>query len=232
MKPNLLEVVYEDNHIIVVFKPANILSQADDSNDLDMMMIIKDYLKDKYQKPGNVFLGLVHRLDRRVSGLMVYAKTSKAASRLSDVIRKRDIDKEYLAIVTGKTPLKGSLTDYLVKTKVNKDYKALIVDKNTNGSKEAVLEYEVLKYVRINGEDASILRIILNTGRYNQIRAQLTNFGHPIINDYKYNYRGENILDELALVSYKLSFPHPTKDEIMEFESLPKSELWKDLKED
>ena len=136
-----LNVLYEDNHIIVVVKPINVLSQADNTKDPDMLTIIKDYLKEKYNKPGNVYLGLVHRLDRVVGGIMVFAKTSKAASRLSDSIRKNEVNKKYLAILHGKINDNGTLVDYLEK----KDDFSTIVSNEKNG-KYAELDYKLLEY--------------------------------------------------------------------------------------
>ena len=141
-----LKILYEDNHIIVVVKPAGIPVQQDKTSDLDMLTIIKAYLKEKYNKPGNVYLGLVHRLDRMVGGVMVFAKTSKAASRISEYIRQKNVKKRYLAIVNGKMDVTGDvveLKDYLVKNeRLNM---SRVVDKSVKGSKESILEYKVIK---------------------------------------------------------------------------------------
>ena len=140
-----LKVIYEYNHIIVVEKPVNIPSQGDKTGDIDMLTLIKDYIKEKYNKPGNVYLGLVHRLDRPVGGVMVFAKTSKAASRLSEEIRLKEFKKTYLVIVNGKMESKsGTLEDYLLKNERNNMSK--VVKEGTKNSKLAVLDYEVLKY--------------------------------------------------------------------------------------
>jgi len=214
-----LNVLYEDNHIIVVEKPEGILSQGDSTNDLSMLEIIKDYLKEKYQKPGNVFLGLVHRLDRRVSGVMVFAKTSKAASRLSDSIRNHLFEKKYMAIVLGTITGNGRLVNKLEK----KDGYAV----ESIEGKESILEYNVINNFEMDSEKFSVLDINLITGRYNQIRKQLSLINHPIVNDFKYGYNGLNYNDQFGLRCYKISFPHPISKEIMTFESNFEN-LWKE----
>ena len=211
-----LNVIYEDNHIIVVEKQPNIPSQADKTEDIDMLTIIKEYLKEKYNKPGNVYLGLVHRLDRPVGGVMVFAKTSKAASRLSEQVRNKTFKKEYLAIVDGKLDVKsGTLEDYLVKNEKNNLSK--VTNKETKNAKYAKLDYEVLKY---NKEiNLSVLRILLHTGRHHQIRVQLANMGHSICGDQKYGTRGRG--KQISLWAYKLTIEHPTTKESMTFIDVP-----------
>ena len=200
-----LDILYEDNHIIVVFKPAGILSQADKSGDVDMLTIIKSYLKEKYNKPGNVYLGLVHRLDRPVSGIMVFAKTSKAASRLSEEIRNNKMHKKYLAIIHGYLDVKeGTLVNRIEKL----DNKKVLID--TPKGKEAVLNYKVIK----EKNNLSLVDINLVTGRYHQIRLQFASINHPLYGDYLYNKKDTN---KLALVCYSLSFIHPTIKENMNF---------------
>lgn len=213
-----LKVLYEDNHIIVVEKTPNIPSQADKTIDLDMLTIIKNYLKEKYGKPGNVYLGLVHRLDRPVGGVMVFAKTSKAAARLSEQVRNKTFKKEYLAIVDGKIEEKnGTLENYLLKNEKNNMSK--VVPENTKNSKYAKLDYEVLKY---NNEiNLSLLKIYLHTGRHHQIRVQLSYFGHSICGDQKYGTRGRG--KQISLWAYKLSIEHPVTKEAMTFVDLPKN---------
>ena len=179
---NKLNILYEDNHIIVVVKPPNIPSQGDKTGDVDMLTIIKEYIKEKYNKPGNVYLGLVHRLDRPVGGVMVFAKTSKAAARLSEQVRNKVFKKEYLAIVDGKPKKMDTLENYLLKNE--KTNMSKVVKDGTKNSKYAKLDYEVLKY---NEEiNLSLLKILLHTGRHHQIRVQLANFGHSICGDQKY----------------------------------------------
>lgn len=206
------KVLYEDNHIIVVIKDENILSQGDITNDENMVDNLKEYLKVKYNKPGNVFVGLVHRLDRRVSGVMVFSKTSKAASRLSESIRSNQFKKKYIAVVDGC--LSGS--DKLVNKLSKKDGVATIDNKD---GKECILYYNVIKNVNNNNHMISVLDIDLITGRYNQIRKQLSIINHPIVGDYKYGYKGINYNDSFGLCCYQISFPHPITKDIMTFEA-------------
>ncbi len=211
-----LNVIYEDNHIIVVEKPVNIPSQGDKTGDIDMLTIIKKYIKEKYNKPGDVYLGLVHRLDRPVGGIMVFAKTSKAAGRLSEQVRVKDFKKKYLVIVDGKMEAeKGFLEDYLLKNeKLNM---SKVVKEGTKNAKLAKLDYEVVKY---NEEtNLSLLKINLHTGRHHQIRVQLSNRGHSIYGDQKYGTRGRG--KQICLWAYELSILHPITKEIMTFKALP-----------
>jgi 23S rRNA pseudouridine1911/1915/1917 synthase len=187
-----------------------------------MLNIIKNYIKEKYNKPGNVYLGLVHRLDRPVSGVMVFAKTSKAASRLSKEIKENKMHKTYLAIVHGK--LKENKKRLV--NKISKDYKtnSSYID-NKNG-KEAILEYEVLKYD--SKSDLSVLKINLITGRHHQIRLQLSNIKHPIYGDQRYGMQDKK---QIALYAYKLEFIHPVLKEKMTFSYLPDLNIIEDVKE-
>lgn len=222
-----LKVLYEDNHIIVVEKFVNIPSQADKTNDLDMLTIVKDYLKEKYNKPGNVYVGLIHRLDRPVGGVMVFAKTSKAASRLSEQVRSKIFKKKYLAIVDGKMEQESAiLEDYLLKNEKNNLSK--VVNANTKNAKLAKLEYKVVKY---NPEiNLSVLEINLFTGRHHQIRAQLASRNHSITGDQKYGVRGRG--KQIALWAYSLTLNHPITNEELTFTSLPeKIGSWKILEE-
>lgn len=213
-----LKVIYEDNHIIVVEKKPNIPSQADKTEDIDMLSIVKNYIKEKYQKPGNVYLGLVHRLDRPVGGIMIFAKTSKAASRLSNEVREKVFKKKYLAVVDGKLDKKeGVLEDYLYKDERNNISK--VVKKEKKNAKYAKLEYKVLKYNKI--KDLSLLEINLHTGRHHQIRVQLSNMGHSIFGDQKYGTRGRG--KQIALWAYELAIIHPTTKEKMTFTDMPEA---------
>ncbi len=213
-----LKVIYEDNHIIVVEKKPNIPSQADKTEDIDMLSIVKNYIKEKYQKPGNVYLGLVHRLDRPVGGIMIFAKTSKAASRLSNAVREKVFKKKYLAVVDGKLDKKeGVLEDYLYKDERNNISK--VVKKEKKNAKYAKLEYKVLKYNKI--KDLSLLEINLHTGRHHQIRVQLSNMGHSIFGDQKYGTRGRG--KQIALWAYELAIIHPTTKEKMTFTDMPEA---------
>lgn len=213
---NKLNILYEDNHIIVVVKPPNIPSQGDKTEDEDMLTIIKGYIKEKYNKPGNVYLGLVHRLDRPVGGVMVFAKTSKAAARLSEQVRNKVFKKEYLVIVDGKPKeIKGTLENYLLKNEKTNTSK--VVKEETKNSKYAKLDYETLKY---NEEiNLSLLKILLHTGRHHQIRVQLADFGHSICGDQKYGTRGRG--KQISLWAYKLTIEHPITKEKMTFKGLP-----------
>ena len=221
-----LRVLYEDNHIIVVEKMPNIPSQSDKTEDIDMLTIVKQYIKEKYNKPGNVYLGLVHRLDRPVGGVMVFARTSKAASRLSEQVRNKTFKKQYLAVVDGKIEGKnGTLEDYLYKDERNNISK--VVNKEKKNSKYAKLDYEVITYNEV--KNLSLLKINLYTGRHHQIRVQLSNFGHSIFGDQKYGTRGKN--KQIALWAYKLTIEHPVTKKVMTFVDLPESNgTWSILK--
>ena len=219
---NNLNILYEDNHLIVVVKPYNVLSQSDNTKDIDMLTIIKNYIKEKYNKPGNVYLGLVHRLDRPTGGIMVFAKTSKAASRLSKQIKDNKFTKKYLAVVHGILEKKENiLVNYLKKDENNN---SLIT--NEKEGKYAKLHYKVLK----ENKDYSVLDILLETGRHHQIRVQLKNIGHPLYGDQRY---GINDKKQLGLFAYHLEFYHPVTKEKLIFEYMPKEEIfkWKNIKE-
>ena len=217
-----MKVLYEDNHIIVIEKMPNVPSQADKTGDEDMLTIIKSYLKEKYNKPGNVYLGLVHRLDRPVGGVMVFAKTSKAASRLSEEIRNKTFKKTYLAIVNGKMESEsGEYVDYLWKDeKQNTSY---VVKEGKKNSKLAKLNYEVIAYNE--KENVSLVKINLQTGRHHQIRVQFSSRMHALYGDSKYHGRGAG--SGICLWAYKIKFVHPVKKEEMEFEDFPPKEgMW------
>ena len=219
---NKLEILYEDNHIIVVVKPVNILSQADSTNDIDMLTLVKDYIKKKYNKPGNVYLGLVHRLDRPVGGVMVFAKTSKAASRLSDQVRTHILKKTYIAVVTGLFEKKeGILKNYIVKQNDNSS----VISVNKEG-KYSELTYEVLE--ENIKEKLSLVKVNLKTGRHHQIRVQFANIGHYLYGDQRYGVQDKN---QIALYAYKLEFTHPVKKETMVFKKPPEENgIWKVFK--
>lgn len=202
----MINVLYEDNHILVVEKPVNIPVQEDSSKDEDLLTILKSYIKEKYSKPGNVYLGLVHRLDRPVGGVMLFAKTSKAASRLSDSFKKNEVRKEYYAVVLGVPPLEGKLIDNITKDeKRNMSF----VDKN---GKYAELDYKVIKTI----SEMSLLNVSLVTGRSHQIRVQFSSRGYPLYGDQKYNENKKK--DSIALYSKRLSFTHPVTKQDMSFE--------------
>lgn len=204
-----INIIYEDNHIIVVEKKPNILVQKDNTNDICLMDLIKNYLKIKYNKPGNVYLGLVHRLDRPVGGIIVFAKTSKAASRLSEELRMQKIKKTYYAVVEGTTPKCGIFKDYMIKDK-NKNISYI---SNNNNAKLAILEYETINYYK----NYSLVKINLITGRSHQIRLQFSHHGYPLVADQKYNKKAIANTD-IALFAKKLEFIHPTTKENLVFE--------------
>ena len=213
---NDISIIYEDNHLLVVEKPANVPVQADISHDPDLLSMLKKYLKDKYNKPGNVYLGMVHRLDRPVGGVMVFAKTSKAASRLSEQIRSRKMEKTYLAVAKGSFETDGgTYRNYLLKNPDGNRVK--VVPEGTPDSYEAILHYNVVG--EQNG--MTLLKINLITGRPHQIRVQLSYNGHPLVGDAKYGRAEQGFTDNLALWSHQLSFKHPVKDEIVNFTSTP-----------
>ena len=222
-----MEVIFEDNHIIVVKKQPNIPSQSDKTEDMDMLTIVKEYIKEKYKKPGNVYLGLVHRLDRPVGGVMIFAKTSKAASMLSEQVREKTFKKKYLAVVDGKFEEKnGTLEDYLYKDERNNISK--VVNKDKKNAKFAKLDYEVLTYNEV--KNLSLVKVNLHTGRHHQIRVQLAHAGHSIFGDQKYGTRGQG--KQIALWAYELTIQHPITKEEMTFRSLPETNgTWCILKE-
>ena len=203
----MINVIYEDNHLLVVEKPINIPVCEDKSKDNDLLNILKKYLKDKYDKKGNVFLGLVHRLDRPVGGIMVFAKTSKCASRLSEQIRTHKFIKTYYAVVMGKINNEGTLKNCLLKNQ-----KKNIVKVDERG-KKAILNYELIDYK----DDMSLVKINLETGRSHQIRVQFAHINHPLYGDQKYNYNSKPN-EQVALFSKKISFIHPTTKEELTFE--------------
>ena len=202
----MINVLYEDNHLIIVEKKVNVPVQADDSRDLDMLTMIKNYLKDKYDKPGNVYLGLVHRLDRPVGGVMVFAKTSKAASRLSEQVKNHQIIKKYYAIVLNDIETEATLKD-----KLFKDCKTNMVTVSPVG-KKAELSFKKLS----SKGKLSLIDINLKTGRSHQIRVQMAHHGNPLYGDQRYNKLAK-VGEQIALFAYFLSFYHPITKELMEF---------------
>lgn len=212
------EIIYEDNHLLVVVKPQGIPVQKAESSNDDFQSLLKDFLKRKYDKPGNVFLGIVHRLDQPVGGVMVFAKTSKAASRLSEEIRLNLWKKCYLAVVDGiPKEKKAVLEDYLVKNEATNEVS--VSRKGDPKAKFARLYYETLESK--NGR--SLLKITLETGRAHQIRVQLSSRGLPIVNDHKYNKNSRNIAD-IALWAYSVEIIHPvTKEKLVFTKEMPEN---------
>ena len=212
------DVLYEDNHVIVAVKPPNMLSQADHTGDTDILTLLKEYIREEYQKPGNVYLGLVQRLDRPVGGLMVFARTSKAASRLSEQMRKHEMGREYLCIVVGEREDTFTLTDYLWKDPIQN--KVAVCEADVKGSQLAVLHGRSLA----RREGTTLCALKLETGRKHQIRAQLSHAGTPLWGDNKYG--GGIPGQQIALWGYKLSFVHPITRKVMRFFSMPEGSAW------
>lgn len=210
-----ISILYEDNHLLVVEKPINIPVQEDRTGDKDLLTMLKEFIKKRDNKPGNVYLALVHRLDRPVGGVIVFAKTSKAASRMADLLRKRDLHRTYFAVVKGKLSRKqDELTHYLIKNR--RKNIVSVVPSTTKGAKKARLHFEVLDYK----DNLSLLKITLETGRSHQIRVQLSAIGHPLYGDQKYG-REVKIGEQIALWSYQLAFIHPVRKNDITVTSTP-----------
>ena len=204
-----INVIFEDNHLLVVEKPINIPVCEDSSKDLDFLSILKNYIKIKYNKPGNVYLGLVHRLDRPVGGIMVFAKTSKAAARLSNQVSNHTFKKTYIAVVEGEIKKEDTFVDYLYKdTKKNMSY---VVSRDKG--KEAILNYKLLNYK----DNFSLVEINLKTGRSHQIRVQFSSRGYPLVGDARYN-KNHDGKTNVALFAKKLEFVHPVTKKNLCFE--------------
>ena len=218
-----LAILYEDNHIIVVMKPQNLASCPDESGDDNLLDRLKEYVKEKYGKPGNVYIGLVHRLDRPTGGVMVFAKTSKAAGRLSEQMKTGDFEKKYLAVLNGAPHEESAtLTNYLKKNTVNN--MVYLCPQGTDGAKLASLDYWILQ----KEGDLSLAQIKLHTGRSHQIRVQMAGISHPVYGDMRYG--GDRAQKgKLALWAYSLSFTHPvTKERMLFLCEPPRSETpWK-----
>jgi len=209
------QILYEDNHLLVVNKAPGVLSQGDISGDPNLLDMAKVYIKKKYNKPGNVFLGLVHRLDRPTSGVIVFARTSKAASRLSRYFRKHRIDKTYLALIEGIPPEKGTYSDYIRRDKIA----GFVTDNPMDQSAE--LRFHRLKTLG----DISLIEIDLLTGRHHQIRIQFSHRGHPVLGDRRYGSRRDWPGEGIALHAWKLTILHPVTREKMLFTASP-PEMW------
>lgn len=206
------QIIYEDNHLIVVNKPAGILTQPTHLQEDSLEIQVKEWIKHKYQKPGNVFLGVVHRLDKPVNGIIIFAKTSKALSRLNESFRSKKCKKIYQALVDkNPEPLQGTLEHYLV----HGDFQARITTSEEKDAKLARLHYKIIK----QESKFSLLEIELETGRYHQIRVQLASIGCPIIGDKRYGSKMPFRPDQIALQHVKLQVEHPISKEIMTFES-------------
>ncbi|MBN1881251.1 MAG: RNA pseudouridine synthase [Deltaproteobacteria bacterium] len=214
MPTGTLEILYEDNHLLCVVKPPGMLSQGDRTGDVSLLDAAKAYIKKKYQKPGNVYLGLVHRLDRPVGGVVVFARTSKAARRLSAAFRGREVEKHYLAAVSGRPdPEAGELLDFLKKSGT----KTIVTTQDDPDGKEARLRYRTLETV----DEKSLVSIELLTGRRHQIRVQLAQIGSPVIGDVKYGGKRITPGGVVALYAHRLVIPHPVSGDPVELSSLP-----------
>lgn len=220
-KDNLL-VVYEDNHIIAVNKRPGDIVQGDKTGDKPLSEVVKSYIKVRYKKPGNVFLGVVHRLDRPTSGIVVFARTSKALTRLNESFKKQEVDKYYWAVVEGSPEKEsGKLSHWLLKNqKQNKSYP---VAQKTHGAKEAILEYNLHKLL----DNYALLEVKLFTGRHHQIRVQMADTGHPIKGDLKYGAKRSNKDGSIHLHARKLILTHPvTKEELELIAEPPNDPVW------
>lgn len=223
MQKEDLIVLYEDNHVIVVLKPQNVPSCEDETKDKDLLTVIKEHIKERENKQGNVYVGLVHRLDRPTGGVMVYAKSSKAAARLSEQMKTGDFEKKYAAVLTGTPREKdATLTNYLKKNPINN--MVYVCPQGTEGAKFAELEYNILE--EKNGLSLALVK--LHTGRSHQIRVQMANIGTPVYGDMRYG--GEKAKKgKLALWAVSLSFTHPVSKERMCFKIQPPADIlpWK-----
>lgn len=217
-----LQILFEDNHIIVINKRVGDIVQGDRTGDKPLSDVVKEYIKEKYNKPGKVFLGVVHRLDRPTSGVVIFAKTSKSLERLNKMLREKKIDKTYWAIVKNKLPLeKDTLIHYLKKNPKNN--KSSAFKKETEGCKKAVLHYKTIKELNTY----FLLEIDLETGRHHQIRCQLANIGCPIKGDLKYGFERSNKNGGIHLHARKIEFIHPVSKETILIEApTPKDPVW------
>lgn len=221
------KILYEDNHIIVVYKAAGEIVQGDKTGDKPLSEDVKGYLKTAYHKPGNVFLGVPHRLDRPVSGVVVFAKTSKALSRLAEMFRNGDVNKTYWAISHEcPSPQEGTLTNWIVRReKQNKSY---AYDNEAPGAKKAVLRYKVISH----SDNYTLTEVHLLTGRHHQIRCQLAHIGCPIKGDLKYGARRSNPDGSISLLAREVRFRHPVSGKDIDVVSpLPDDKLWKAISE-
>lgn len=207
-----IDILYEDNHIIVVIKPSNLLTQGDSTGDDSLLDRVKEYIRVEYNKPGEAYVGMVQRLDRPVGGLIVFAKTSKAASRLTEALKKNEVERRYLAVVHGQAKQSEQLIHWLVKDGKTNMVKAF--EREADGSKKAILDYSLLEYK----DGLSLIEVVLHTGRAHQIRVQLSTAGFPIYGDMRY---GRQEKGRIALWCYKLGLMHPTKKEFMQWELMP-----------
>jgi 23S rRNA pseudouridine1911/1915/1917 synthase len=218
----MVEILYEDNHLIAVFKRSSDLSQGDKTGDISLDTEVKKYIARKYNKPGDVFLGIVHRLDRPVSGVLLYARTSKSLERLNEIFRTRQVKKVYYAIVKERPPEDEATIRHFLK-KNEKQNKSYVYDNEVKGSKEASLEYRI----RGRSERYYLLEVELHTGRHHQIRAQLAKIGCPVKGDLKYGYPRSNEDGSISLFARRIEFMHPVKKEqIVITAHFPEGDIW------
>ena len=222
-----MQVVYEDNHIIIVYKESGEIVQGDKTGDVPLSETVKDYIKTKYHKPGNVFLGVVHRLDRPVSGLVIFARTSKALTRLNAMFKDGDIHKTYWAIMKNAPAIpEATLTHWL--TRNEKQNKSYAYDREVPNSKKARLAYRVIGHT----DHYNLLEVHLMTGRHHQIRCQLAHMGCPIKGDLKYGAKRSNPDGSISLLSHSVEFVHPVSHELIHLDSpLPDDPLWHGIAE-
>ena len=218
-----LQILYEDNHLIILNKRVGDIVQGDKTGDIPLSEIVKKYLAEKYNKPGAAFLGVVHRIDRPTSGIVIFAKTSKALSRLNKMLVDKTIQKTYWAVVQDRVELtENTLVNYLKKNE--KTNKATVYDTETEGTKKAVLHYKVIRYL----DKYTLLEIDLETGRHHQIRSQLAHLGHPVKGDVKYGFKRPNADAGIHLHARRLSLVHPVSKELLNIEApLPDDPVWK-----
>jgi 23S rRNA pseudouridine1911/1915/1917 synthase len=218
-----LQILYEDNHLIILNKRVGDIVQGDKTGDIPLSEIVKQYLAEKYNKPGAAFLGVVHRIDRPTSGIVIFAKTSKALSRLNKMLVDKTIQKTYWAVVQDRVELtENTLVNYLKKNE--KTNIASVYDTETEGTKKAVLHYKVIRYL----DKYTLLEIDLETGRHHQIRSQLAHLGHPVKGDVKYGFKRPNADAGIHLHARRLSLVHPVSKELLEIEApLPEDPVWK-----
>lgn len=217
------EILYEDNHLLIINKKAGQLAQGDETGDVPLIDSLKEFIKVRDQKPGNVYLGLIHRLDRPTSGILVFAKTSKALTRMNELFKTRDVKKVYWAIVEGNPTIKQARLEHFLK-KNPKNNKTTVFNKPTDQAKQAILQYKLLG----NLDHYSLVEVELFTGRSHQIRAQLSHIGHPIKGDLKYGSKRSNPDGSISLHARKLTFTHPVKkEEITIIAPPPQQAIWK-----
>lgn len=216
----MFEILYEDNHIIVAEKPQNTIIAGDITGDKSMLDILKEYIKEKYNKPGEAYLGLVHRLDRPAGGLAVFARTSKAAARLADQLKANELKRTYYCVVRGVPRIPSDrLVDYLKKNESTNTVE--VVPQSVEGAKKAILNYKLLQKIETNEGTLSLMQVQLETGRSHQIRVQMAHMGCPLWGDQRYGFKVNKKGQQLALYAVKLRLIHPTKKDSMQFICYP-----------